>query len=431
MSTALAAPVDLNVRPAVNFLAALTRGYAGNFLVRLWTGATWQPASGPTPFTLVLKHAGALRAMCWPGDRLALGESYLFDDYDIEGDILAFADWLRHVVATSDSRPLRDKLPLIWELARLPDEKNPRDPSQAGRPTVRDRSPADDREAISYTYDLPGEFYALWLDRNMQYTCGYFNSPDEDLEAAQVRKLDYICKKLRLQPGEKFVDYGCGWGGLVVHAAKHYGVHATGVTLAGEQAKWCERAIDQAGVRDRVKIVYCDYRDFKASGEFDKASSVGMSEHVGVHNLPVFLGRIYENLRPGGAYLHHCITLRPNAPAPHWTPFVDKYVFPNGDLQTVLQVQEAAYQVGFEVRDLENLREQYVYTLERWVRNLEASYAAVVELVGEVSYRVFRVYMAGATLGFKSGVYALNQFLLSKPDGTDAQMPLTRADWYS
>ena len=427
MSTAAADP---HVRPAVAFLAALNREYAGNFAVRLWTGAAWQPAPGPPAFTLVLKHAGALRAMCWPGDRLALGESYIFDDYDIEGDILAFAGWLRHVVATSDSRDFRDKLPLVWELARLPDAKNPRDPARAGRPTARDRTPADDREAIAYTYDLPGAFYALWLDRHMQYTCGYFASPDEGLDAAQERKLDYICRKLRLQPGERFVDYGCGWGGLIIHAAKHYGVHATGVTLAGEQAKWCEAAIDAAGVRDRVKVVYGDYRDFVAPGTFDKAASVGMSEHVGVNNLPVFLGRIHDNLRPGGAYLHHCITLRPNTPAPHWTPFVDKYVFPNGDLQTLLQVQEAACAAGFEVRDLENLREHYVHTLERWVRNLEANRVAAVDLVGEVSYRVFRVYMAGATLGFESGVYALNQFLLSKPDGAASRLPLTRADWY-
>ena len=216
----------------------------------------------------------------------------------------------------------------------------------------------------------------------------------------------------------------------MIHAAKHYGVQATGVTLAGEQARWCERAIDAAGVRDRVKIVYTDYRDFQAPGAFDAASSVGMAEHIGHRNLPVFLSKIFECLRPGGVYLHHSINLRPHAPYPVWTAFARKYVFPNGELHSILSLQDAAARAGFEVRDLENFRESYVFTLENWVKQLEANHAAVVKLVGEVSYRVFRIYMAGATLGFASGVYTLNQLLLAKPHDGHTHLPLTRADWY-
>jgi cyclopropane-fatty-acyl-phospholipid synthase len=414
----------------VGVLTALTDGYPANFAVRLWNGETWQPNTGPTPFTVVLKHPGAVRAMFWPFDRVGLGEAYIFDDFDIDGDVFAFTGWLRHIVRMAEGRSLWAKLRLLRALRRLPNQKNPRDASKAGRPTEGDHSTAKDREAISYTYDLPGEFYRLFLDKNLQYTCGYFASADEHQDVAQERKLDYVCRKLRLKPGERFVDFGCGWGGLVIHAAKHYGVHATGVTLAGEQAKWCERAVDEAGVRDRVQIVLSDYRDFRVPGAYDKASSVGMGEHIGVRNLPVFFAKVFDCLRPGGAYLHHSITLRPLTPYPRWTAFARKYVFPNGELQTILRVQESAALAGFEVRDVENLREHYVLTLENWVRKLEANREAVLKLVGEVTYRIFRIYMAGATLGFKYGTYGLNQVLVSKPVDGATGMPLTRADWY-
>ncbi|HEY1192442.1 MAG TPA: cyclopropane-fatty-acyl-phospholipid synthase family protein [Gemmata sp.] len=431
MSVPASRPTDPTVAATVRLLGDFTRGYAGNFGVRFWTGEAWQPGTGPAPFTLVLKHPGALRAMFWPFDRYALGESYIFDDFDIEGDMFAFALWLWHIIQFKDRCTLWQKLGLLRALLRVPGQKNPRDPSKAGRPGAADHSQATDQQAISFAYDLPSEFYCLFLDKNLQYTCGYFARPDEDLDTAQERKLDYVCKKLRLRPGEKFVDFGCGWGGLVIHAAKHYGVHATGVTLAGEQARWAQKSIDAAGVGDRVKIVLTDYREFRAPGTFDKASSVGMAEHVGTKNYPAFLGKIHECLKPGGVYLHHCITLKPNTPYPTWTPFALKYVFPNGDLQTVVQVQDLAAKAGFEIRDVENLREHYVHTLNNWVKRLEANRAAVVELVGEVSYRIFRIYMAGAPLGFRFGLYGLNQFLLAKPHHGEMALPLTRADWYT
>lgn len=427
------APVasDADAAQSIRLLSALTEGFAGNFIVRLWTGETWQPGTGPTPFALVLKHPGALRAMFWPFDNMGVGEAYVFDDYDIEGDVFAFTGLLRHLVKLKASRTLWSKLKLLRGLTKLPRRCNPRDPAKIGRPVKGDHSPANDREAISFAYDLPGDFYKLWLDERMLYTCAYFVDPNESLETAQLRKIDFICRKLRLKPGEKFVDFGCGWGALAIHAAKHYGAQVTGVTLAGEQAKWCERAIDAAGVRDRVKIVYCDYRDFKAPAEFDKASSVGMGEHIGGANLPVFFNKVFETLRPGGCYLHHGIHLRPHTPFPAWTAFARKYVFPNGELHSILPLQDAATGAGFEVRDLENIRESYTLTLEHWVKRLEANHDAVVNLVGEASYRVFRIYMAGATLGFKAGVYSLNQLLLSKPNEGSAELPLSRADWYA
>jgi cyclopropane-fatty-acyl-phospholipid synthase len=422
---------DPSAAAAIRILTAFTEGYSRNFAVRLWTGETWEPRSGPCGFTLVLKHAGALRAMFWPFDRLGLGEAYIFDDFDIEGDVFAFTAWLRHIVQMAESRNLFSKLRLLWALKKLPNQKNPRDLAKAGRPTEGDHSKDRDREAIAYTYDLPGEFYRLFLDKNLQYTCGYFDHPDEDQDIAQERKMDYICRKLRMKPGDRYVDFGCGWGSLVIHAAKNYGVEAVGVTLSGGQAKWARRAVDEAGLGGRARIVISDYRDFRDPIGFDKATSVGMAEHIGVKNLPVFFGKVYENLKPGGAYLHHSITLKPNTPYPRWTAFARKYVFPNGELQTILRVLESAALAGFEIRDVENLREHYVLTLEAWVKKLEANRAQVLELVGDVSYRIFRIYMAGATLGFKYGTYGLNQCLVVKPDDGNARLPLMRSDWYA
>ncbi len=412
-----------------NILAVLNQGYDGPFAARLWDGSTIG-ASG-APFTVVLKHPGALRAMFWPFTKVGVGESYIFDDFDLEGDIFAFTGWLRHLVRRQEHTRAWDKLRLLRGLLKLPNQKNPRDRAKAGRPTEGDHSIAREREAISYTYDLPGEFYRLFLDRNMQYTCGYFSSAEESLDTAQERKLDYICRKLGLKAGERYVDFGCGWGNLIAFAAKNYGVRAVGVTLSAEQAKWAERNIAEAGVSDRARVVLCDYREFADAEPFDKASSVGMSEHIGNANLPTFMAKIHGCLRPGGAYLHHCITLRPNTPYPRWTPFARKYVFPNGELQTILHVLTCAAGAGFEVRDVENLREHYVYTLENWVRRLESNRAEVLKLTDEVSYRIYRIYMAGATMGFRSGVYALNQSLLVKPNEGRAEQPLTRASWYS
>jgi cyclopropane-fatty-acyl-phospholipid synthase len=434
MATASLPPAPVSDRYAqqsVRLLTALANGFEGAFAVRLWTGETWRHGTGEPPFTLALKHPGALRAMFWPFDNMGVGEAYVFDDYDIEGDVFAFTMFLKHLVKLRQSRTLWSKLSLLRGLTKLPRQCNPRDPAKIGRPVKGDHSIANDSAAISFAYDLSNDFYKLWLDERMLYTCAYFRSPDESLEDAQLRKIDFLCRKLRLKPGDKYVDFGCGWGGLAIHAAKHYGARVTAVTLAGEQAKWCEKAVEAAGVRDRVTIVYSDYRDFKAVGEFDKASSVGMAEHIGVANLPVFMSKIYECLRPGGCYLHHGINLRPHTPYPAWTAFARKYVFPNGELHSVLQAQEAATRAGFEVRDLENIRESYILTLENWVKRLEANHDTAVKLVGEASYRVFRIYMAGATLGFKSGVYSLNQVLLSKPNDGRSELPLNRGDWYA
>jgi cyclopropane-fatty-acyl-phospholipid synthase len=217
----------------------------------------------------------------------------------------------------------------------------------------------------------------------------------------------------------------------MIHAARNYGVEAVGVTLSESQAKWAEREIAAAGLSDRIRIELADYRQFQAPGKFDKAASIGMGEHVGHKEQPTFLRKVYDCLRPGGVYLHHTINLRPGGKSPRWTAFSHKYVFPNGEMQSPVFVFQTGAAAGFEIRDFENLREHYVYTLENWVRRLEANRERIIELAGEVRYRIFRLYMAGATLGFKSGTYHLTQTLFAKPDGGRAGLPLTRADWYA
>jgi len=414
-----------------DILAALARDYAGAFAARLWTGDVWQSGSAPATFTLVLKHPGALRAMLWPKDKLAVGESYVFDDYDIEGDILAFAGWLGHVFDQVSKRRGYDNLKIVWDLGGLPDQKNPRDPARAARPTGGDHQPDRERESIHYSYDLPGDFYRLFLDANMQYSCGYFAAPEQDLDAAQRGKLDHVCKKLRLKPGERLLDVGCGWGGLIVHAAKHYGVEATGITLAAEQATWAERAIQAAGLAGRVRVVLNDYRDFRDPHGFDKAVSVGMGEHVRPENLIGYMAAVHDRLKPGGAFLYHVITLKANSQYPIWTEFSGKYVFPNGRLHTLVDGLRSGGAAGFEVRDVENLREHYSLTLRHWVHRLDARRDEAVRMTDELTYRIYRLYMAGATLGFDTGVYELNQTLFSKPAAGRAGLPLTRADWYA
>ena len=429
-SKALAA--DPSVHATKQVFLALTENFDGNFAVRFWDGAIWEPSSGPAAFTLVLKHPGAARAMFLNlrSRAIGFGEAYIFDDFDIEGDIFGFTRWLRHLANRDETQTLWDRRRIAKWLWKLPKQAKPRDLSLAGKDTKGDHRIVRDREAIAYTYDVPGEFYELFLDPALQYTCGYFGHPDEGLDAAQERKMDHVCRKLRLRPGERFVDFGCGWGGLLIHAARKYGVEAVGFTLSRVQTEWAERAIDEAGLKDRVRVEMCDYREFQPKLPFDKAASVGVGEHIGHKNLPLWFAKVHECLRPGGLYLHHTINLAPGRKLPSWTAFSHKYVFPNGEMQSILFVLTTGAEKGFEIRDVENLREHYVLTLEHWVRRLEANREKVIALVGEVRYRIFRLYMAGATLGFKFGVYNLTQTLFAKLNNGLAEVPMTRADLY-
>jgi cyclopropane-fatty-acyl-phospholipid synthase len=419
---------DPSVNISVRLLEELTTNYRGRgFAVRLWDGTEWCHGHRPH-FTLVLRYPGALRSMLMSPSELTLGEAFIHDDFDIEGDIegaFELADFL-----LSRDFSVMDKLKLGGMLTRLPAESEPQNGRQGADLVGSVHSKERDRKAISYHYDVSNDFYALWLDRSMVYSCAYFQSTRDSIDTAQTQKLDYICRKLRLRAGDRLLDLGCGWGGLLIHAAINYGVKAFGITLSIPQAEMARQRIREAGLADRCRVDVCDYRDLETGQEFDKLVSVGMFEHVGEALLPEYFRQAWLRLRPGGVFLNHGIaasaTFRRKGPS-----FMDKYVFPDGELVPVSATLRAAESAGFEVRDVESLREHYAITLRQWVRRLESKAGLAQSIVGEGTYRVWRLYMSGSAHAFTTGRLNLYQILLSKPDCGESHLPLTREDLYS
>ncbi|HEX9115576.1 MAG TPA: cyclopropane-fatty-acyl-phospholipid synthase family protein [Anaerolineae bacterium] len=395
--------------------------------VRLWDGTPW-PDARPRPATLVLHGPAALRSMFLPGTELALAEAYLYDDFDVEGEIEAVFDLAETL--SQATAGWRKKLRAGRDLLRLPaGEDHSHGPRGPARLSGRLHSEERDGQAVRYHYDVSNDFYALWLDPHLVYSCAYFARPDEELAPAQERKLDYICRKLRLRPGTRLLDLGCGWGGLILHAARHYGVEATGITLSRPQAELANARIQAGGLAGRCRALVQDYR--QTTGEYDALVSVGMFEHVGAAMLPLYFRQAWDLLRPGGVFLNHGIASRATDRPPHGPGFSDTYVFPDGELVPINISLHAAEGCGFEVRDVESLRDHYVLTLRHWVRRLEAAHAEALRFVDEPTYRVWRLYMAGSADGFRRGRLNVYQSLLLKPGpGSASGLPLTREDWY-
>jgi cyclopropane-fatty-acyl-phospholipid synthase len=413
------------------------------FAVRYWDGTVEQGGGRAAPsFTLVLRHAGALRRMLYPPSELGLAEAYLRNDYDLEGDIEAAVGLLAELAHRFCS-PWQSAR-LFAQLRALPNHKSPdamlHDVSAPGI-AGRRHSRARDAASVRAHYNLSNEFYQLWLDPRKVYSCAYFPTGAEELATAQAAKLDYLCRKLRLRPGERLLDIGCGWGGLVLYAAQRYGVEAVGITLSEPQARFARAQIEAAGLADRCRIELRDYRDLVAGAPFDKVVSVGMVEHVGKANLPGYFAQAHRLTRPGGLFLNHGIVLATPVAVglkgwiagAFWRQgaFIQRYVFPDGELVLPTTMLAAAESAGWETRDLESLREHYVLTLRHWVRRLEARYDAARRLVGEERYRIWRLYMAASAHAFASGQIGIVQLLLSKPDAQGhTALPLSRADLY-
>ena len=286
------------------------------------------------------------------------------------------------------------------------------------------------RANIGYHYDVSDAFYRLWLDANLVYSCAYFRTADDTLDAAQTQKLDHICRKLRLTPGERFLDVGCGWGALLFRAAEHYGVEATGITLSKNQFNHVTAEIAARGLAGRVKVELRDYLDLPDAVQYDKIASVGMFEHVGVGRFPKYFGKIWRVLKPGGFVLNHGITHNPLGTQSLGSgigDFVEEYVFPGGELAHVARVIAGIAAQGLEVIDAEALREHYAKTLWHWCERLEANADAARAEVGEEKYRVWRIYLAGSAHAFDRGWLSLWQVLAGKPfpDGR-LPHPLTR-----
>ncbi len=412
---------------AAAVLDELLRGYsAREFAVELWDGTRWEPQPGSfCRFTWHIHSPRVLRALLRPNRQLALAESYIYGDFDISGDILAVFPVAEHLIDLQFSAAQKVKLGAL--LLGLPSNHypNPSGTLQGGLHT-----PSRDHQAVSFHYDVSNEFYQLWLDRRMIYSCGYFETERDSIDVAQEQKLDYICRKLRLQEGERLLDIGCGWGGLIIYAAQNYGVRATGITLSKQQLQLAQQRICEAGLPSRCEAHLLDYRDAAKLGEFDKVVSVGMVEHVGEGRLPDYFRIAFSLLKPGGVFLNHGIGRTGSREKPSRPTFTDVYVFPDGEMIPISTMLGAAEKCGFEVRDVENLREHYFLTLVQWLRRLEQNERRATELVGEIRYRTWRLYLAGSAHYFRTGKLDIYQSLLARDKNGMSGLPLTRRDWY-
>ncbi len=402
---------------------AIFKGYEGPaFAVRLWDGRYWISSANEKPVcTIVLESPKTLGSLLASPNELTLGEAFIHGELDVEGDIFPAFSIAEHLF----NRPRGLERRIAEKLAGTAFGLGQR--IKHGSLNSRRR----DRASIAYHYDQPVAFFEPWLGKSLVYSCAYFQSPADSLDQAQEQKLDLVSRKLRLQPSERFLDIGCGWGSLVLHAGGKQHAEAHGITLSREQAETAKRRIEAAGLERNCSVAWRDYRDLEGTGQpFDKIASIGMFEHVGLKNLPLYFGIARRLLRPGGLFLNHhiarsCLSpIRPDS-------FIGRYVFPGGRLVTLTQSLSAAESQGFEVRDVENLREHYEMTLRRWVERLQRNAAALLELVPRTTYRIWLLYMAGSAAAFHRGDIAVYQALLSRPDHGDSHLPLTRNDLYA
>jgi cyclopropane-fatty-acyl-phospholipid synthase len=398
---------------------------ARDFGLRFWDGSEVPPPPDAAPgLTLVVRNHVALSYALRQPNELGLGRAWVTGALDVEGDLergLALRDRFRGLRLSA-----ADRLTALRVAARLGAVhlRPPAVPSSEARVGGgRRHSLRRDRVAVRHHYDVSNAFYRLVLGPTMVYSCAYFGSPDDTLEEAQERKLELICRKLRLRTEERLLDVGCGWGSLVLRAAREYRVRAVGVTLSEPQAALARERIRDAGLADRCEIRVADYREV-ADGPYDKVASVGMYEHVGRSQLAEYVGRVKRLLRPGGLFLNHGIVRAKPRPWDRHS-FIARYVFPDGELHPVGAVVDAMERAGLEVRDDESLREHYALTLRRWVANLAANRQAAIAEAGAQRERVWRLYMTGSAVAFEAGDISVHQVLACKP-GAPHDLPLTR-----
>jgi cyclopropane-fatty-acyl-phospholipid synthase len=399
------------------------------FRFTAYDGSSAGPDDAPVALHLC-NERGLSYLLTAPGD-LGLARAYVAGDLVLEG--AHPGDPYEAMLVLS--KHLRFRVPPPAELVRilrglgLGHLKPPPPPPEEHLPRWRRvlegmrHSRERDAAAIHHHYDVSNRFYELVLGPSMTYTCAVFPEEEATLEEAQAEKYDLVCRKLGLRPGLRLLDIGCGWGGMVRHAAREYGVTAVGVTLSRRQADWAGAAIEREGLRGRAEVRFGDYRDVTEAG-FDAVSSIGLTEHVGVRNYASYFEFVRSRLRPGGRVLNHCIT-RPDNRRTSTGAFIDRYVFPDGELTGSGTIIAAMQDVGLEVRHEENLREHYALTLAAWCRNLVEHWDDCVAEVGEATARVWGLYMAGSRYGFEANVVQLHQVLAVKPDRRgEAHLPL-------
>ena len=376
--------------------------------LRLWDGHEFN--FGPTPsVTIVVKDPTLVAQFTHPSLDL-LGSAFVEGRLELEGSI-------------SEAIRVCDEL----SQALVDDDDNTPPPR-----VYHDK--ATDAESISYHYDLSNDFYQLWLDQDMAYSCGYFETGEESLDEAQQAKFRLLCRKLRLKPGEYLLDVGCGWGGLARFAAREYGVKVFGITLSNEQLKLARERVNAEGLQDKVDLQLLDYRDLPQDGRFDKIVSVGMFEHVGHANLREYCEILSRAVREGGLVMNHGITSKHTDGRQVGRgagDFIDRYVFPNGELPHLSMMTAEISEAGLEVVDVESLRLHYARTLEHWSQRLEQKLDAAAKQVPEQALRIWRLYLAGCAYAFAHGWINIDQILATKPhaDGS-LELPPTRADIY-
>ncbi|MEU1853633.1 cyclopropane-fatty-acyl-phospholipid synthase family protein [Streptomyces sp. NPDC019990] len=406
--------------------------------VRAWDGSQAGPPGAPT---LVVRNRRVLRRLLWKPGELGLARAWVAGDLDIEGDLYTTLDllaghiWERDDDARTLTQALRDPevRSAVRGLVRLAGSPLPPAPprEEVRSPRRHLHTRRSDRRAISHHYDVGNDFYEIVLGPSMVYSCAYWPAPDSTLEQAQHDKLELVCRKLGLKPGQRLLDVGCGWGSMAVHAAREHGVSVVGVTLSQEQAAYARKRVADEGLTDRVEIRVQDYRDV-SDGPYDAVSSIGMAEHVGAERYLDYATDLHALLRPGGRLLNHQIARRPQRDETTYSvdAFIDSYVFPDGELQPVGMTVTQLERAGFEVRDVESLREHYVLTLRRWVTRLEADWKRAVQLTSPGRARVWRLYMAACAVAFERNRIGVNQVLAVRtPESGASGMPLRARAW--
>jgi len=367
--------------------------------LQLWNGQAFD--LGPTPaVTITVKSPSAIRALAAP-DFATLGEAYVREQIDVQGSIGEVIEAVGALVRGAQKRAA------LWSRFRA---------------TAHTRR--QDAQAIEHHYDVSNDFYRLWLDGNMAYSCAYYRDGNETLDRAQEQKFEHICRKLMLHEGERFLDIGCGWGGLILYAARNYGVQARGITLSRKQSELARERIVREGLADRCSVELLDYRDVPEAHKFDKIASVGMFEHVGLEKLPVYFGKMARLLADDGLILNHGITtMDPQSRSVGMGAgkFIDRYIFPNGEVPHVSLALHSMSEQGLEAIDIESLRFHYAKTLAAWASRLEAAQVEARQLVGEMRYRTWLIYLAGCAHAFAQSWVSIHQILAAKADRNGMQ----------